>query len=75
MITPPDPKVVKDVAARHGLAELFSARFAWVALLHKYQRAGYPAIVWSEAIQADYVMIPLLDAALHYKLQRQLPAH
>lgn len=65
---------VRKVAEGHGLLELSRARQQWQGVLNRYIDVGYPALVWEEAIQADYVMLPLLDAAIQHKVQHQLPA-
>lgn len=68
-------EAVPALAAAHGLADLYRARFLWVARLCSYYAMGYPSIVYQEAVYAQYNMIPLLEAAIDHKLTRQLPQH
>lgn len=72
MYFPLSPKAIQQVAAKYGLYDLFKMRLEWMVALQRYYAAGYPYLVWEDAIHAHYTMIPLLNAAIAYKMARQL---
>lgn len=69
-----DYRAIQDLAIAHGLRELQDALRQWNNVLSEYQVKGYPRFVWEEAVKADHVMIPVLSAAIDYKLSHELPS-